>query len=89
MRIKGTERTARDVVVEVDDTDMLEAMRTKVYQSVGLRPDMFLDSKGWLKFGQDHYNGSIVEVLVTKTPTELQVKTIEAFNHIRAMLIRD
>lgn len=89
MRIKGTERTARDVVVEVDDTDMLEALRVKVYQSVGLRSDMFLDSKGWLKYDEDHYHGSVAEILVTKTPTELQVKTIEAFNHIRAMMIRD
>jgi hypothetical protein len=89
MRINGTEVTRRNVEIEVSDTDLLEALRVRVYQSVGLRPDMFLDSNGRLVYDEENYHGSDTRHIVTEAPLMIQLKTIEAFNHIRIMLIRD
>jgi hypothetical protein len=89
MRIKGTERTARNVEVEIDATEVLQQIRRDVYRSVGIPVDAYIDSRGYLVEEEEHYHGSGSRRLITETPSEIQVKTIEAFALIRQLMIRD
>jgi hypothetical protein len=89
MRVKGTETTQRSVVVDVDAGDVLQQIRGNVYRSVGMPVDAYLNSEGFLVEDEEHYHGSDTQKIITKTPSEIQVKTIEAFRHIYAMMIRD
>ena len=89
MRVKGSEVTRREVEIDVDAGDVLQAIRGNVYRSLGIPVAAYLNRDGHLVEDEDHYHGSISSTTITKTPTELQVKTIEAFRHIYAMMIRD
>jgi hypothetical protein len=89
MRVKGYETTQRTVDVEVDATEVLKQIKRDVYRSVGMPVDAYLNSEGFLVEDEEHYHGSDTQKIITKTPSEIQVKTIEAFRHIHAMMIRD
>jgi hypothetical protein len=86
MRVKGYERTTRDVEIEVDEEDVLNKLRVQAYQAVGLKYDMYLNHKGHLVYDEEHYHGSDTQHTITKTPPENQVRTIQAFDHIRQVL---
>jgi hypothetical protein len=89
MRIKGSEVTRRTVEVEVDQRDVLLALKVKAYQSVGIPFGAFLDRDGQLVYDEENYHGSDSRILITKEPSELQINTIKAFDHILAVLLRD
>jgi hypothetical protein len=89
MRVKGSEVTRRDVVVDVDAGQVLQQIRADLYRSVGMPTDAYLNHRGHLVEDEDYGHGSPSQKLITETPTENQVKTIEAFVHIYAMMIRD
>ena len=89
MRIKGTERTSREVEIDIDAGDALSKIRGEVYCSLGIPHDAYLNHQGYLVEDEEHYHGSDTQKIITKTPNENQVKTIEAFRHIYAMMIRD
>jgi hypothetical protein len=89
MRVKGTETTSRSVHIDVDVTDVLRQIQCDVYRSVGMPVDAYLNSRGELVEDEEHYHGSDTQKVISKKPTENQVKTIEAFRHIHAMMLRD
>lgn len=89
MRVKGSEITRRDVEVEVDPGQVFQQIRANVYQSLGIPADAYLNLNGHLVEDEDHYHGSDTQRIITKTPTDIQVKTIQAFRHIYLMMIRD
>jgi hypothetical protein len=89
MRVKGTETTQRSVVVDVNVNDVLEQIRGDVYRSLGMPTDAYLNREGFLVEDEEHYHGSDTQKIITQKPSEIQVKTIEAFRHIYAMMIRD
>lgn len=89
MRIKATETTKRDVTVDVDAGDVLQQLREQVYRSLGIPVDAYLNSAGHLVEDEDYGHGSSTQTLITETPTEAQVRTIQAFRHIYLMMIRD
>jgi hypothetical protein len=89
MRVKGSEVTRRQIDVEVDEIEVLTQMRAKVYHSLGMNMDMYLTNEGHLMEEEEHYHGSGSRRLVTATPSENQVKAIQAFSFIHSMLIRD
>jgi hypothetical protein len=89
MRIKGIETTQRSVSVTVDPGEVLQQIRADVYHSLGMPVDAYLNSKGFLVEDEEHYHGSDTQKVISKKPTETQVKTIQAFRHIYLMMIRD
>jgi hypothetical protein len=89
MRVKGSEVTRRDVTVDVDPGEVLGQIRAAVYQSLGIPVDAYLNSEGFLVEDEEHYHGSDTQKIITKTPSETQVKTIQAFRHIYLMMLRD
>jgi hypothetical protein len=89
MRVKGSEVTRRDVTVDVDAGQVLQQIRADVYHSLGMPVDAYLNHQGYLVEDEEHYHGSDTQKIITKNPSENQVKTIEAFRHIYAMMIRD
>lgn len=89
MRIKGSEVTRRDVEVDVDAVETLSQMRSIVLRSLGCRSDAFIDLRGFLVYDEEHYHGSDTRIVLSEHPEENLVKTMKAFEHIHAMLIRD
>jgi hypothetical protein len=89
MRIKGIETTQRSVNVTVDPGEVLEQIRADVYRSLGIPAAAYLNTKGHLVEDEEHYHGSDTQKVITETPSETQVKTIQAFRHIYLMMIRD
>lgn len=86
MRIKGFETISREVNVTVDEFEVLKSLRYKAYDSLDIRAAAFLNSKGQLVEDEDHYHGTISEKVLDENPSELQVTTIQAFNHIERIL---
>lgn len=89
MRVKGSEVTRRDVEVDVDPGQVLQQIQRDVYRSVGMPVDAYINHAGHLVEDEDHYHGSPSQKIITTTPSEIQVKTIESFRHIYRMMIRD
>lgn len=89
MRIKGIEVTHRQVEVDIDAGDMLEALRKKVYQSCGIPVDAYLSLEGQIVEDDDCGHGSPITRVLIACPDENQLGTILAFRHIYKMLIRD
>jgi hypothetical protein len=89
MRIKGTEVTHRQVEVDIDAGEMLEALRKKVYQSVGIPYDAYLSLEGQIVEDDDCGHGSPITRVIVAEPNENQLGSVLAFRHIYKMLIRD
>jgi len=89
MRVKGSEVTRRDVEVDVDAGQVLQQIKRDVFRSVGMPADAYINHAGHLVEDEEHYHGSDTQKVITTTPSEIQVKTIEAFRHIYQMMIRD
>lgn len=89
MIVKGTETARREVQVDINVTDVLRQIQCDVYRSVGMPVEAYLNIDGYLVEDEEHYHGSDTQKIITRQPSENQVKTIEAFRHIYAMMIRD
>jgi len=92
MIIKGTERSARTVEIEMSSYDAFLALRKEVLRTVGVNdPGAYVDSKG--RVVSDERGGAghswITTSVLVEAPNENQLKAFRAFSDLYSLLIRD
>lgn len=94
MIIKGTERSARTVEIEMSSYDAFLALRKEVLRTVGVNdPGAYVDSKGRVVSDERVVRGGghswITTSMLVETPNENQLKAFRAFGDLYSLLIRD